>query len=194
MALTRDGWPVRSWVLPAKTVDAPTVVQVQESLRGWQRGRAICVGEAGIDSEANRQARAQGLGHAILAMPLGQLTEGHEEGLARAGRGRPVHASLAVKEVVGGAGERRRRSIVCRNVEEAARQRQHREEVLAARRQELARLAPQAPDHTTRAGEVVASKRYGRSLRRGPGGRLAIAPPGRAPRCPAGRPGRAPNQ
>src|SRR5215211_4082633 len=92
------------------------------------------------------------------------------------GRFRPVHASLEVKEVVVGEGERRRRYIVCRNMLEAARQRQHREEVLAALRQELARLDPQAPDHTKRACELVASKRYGRYLSRGPGGRLAINP------------------
>src|SRR5919204_2459980 len=109
-------------------------------------------------------------------MPMGKLTEVQEEVLARAGRFRPVHASLAVKEVVVGEGERRRRYIVCRNVEEAARQRQHREEVLVALRQELARLDPQAPDHTKRACELVASRRYGRYLSRGPGGRLAIDP------------------
>jgi hypothetical protein len=127
-----------------------------------------------MDSEANRQALAKGLGHSILAMPVGKLTEVQEEVLGRPGRFRPVHASLEVKEVVVGEGERRRRSIVCRNVLEAARQRQHREEVLAALRQELARLDPQAPDHTKRACELVASKRYGRYLSRGPGGRLAI--------------------
>jgi transposase len=174
LALTRDGLPVRSWVFPGNTVDATTVAHVKESLRGWKLGRSIFVGDAGMDSEANRQALAQGLGHYILAMPVGKLTEVHEEVLGRPGRFRPVHASLEVKEVVVGEGERRRRYIVCRNVLEAARQRQHREEVLAALRQELARLNPQAADHTKRACELVASKRYGRYLSRGPGGRLAI--------------------
>jgi Transposase DDE domain len=176
LALTRDGLPVRSWVFPGNTVDATTVAQVKESLRGWQLGRAIFVGDAGMDSAANRPELAKGLGHYILAMPMGKLTEVQGEVLARAGRFRPVHASLAVKEVVVGEGERRRRSMVCRNVEEAARQRQHRAEVLAALRQALARLDPQAPDHTKRACELVASKRYGRYLSRGPGGRLAIDP------------------
>src|SRR5919197_2373608 len=176
LALTRDGLPVRSWVFPGNTVDATTVAQVKESLRGWKLGRAIFVGDAGMDSEANRHELAKGLGHYILAIPMGKLTEVQQEVLARAGRFRPVTASLAVKEVVVGEGERRRRYIVCRNVEEAARQRQHREEVLAALRQALARLDPQAPDHTKRACELVASRRYGRSLSRGPGGRLAIDP------------------
>ena len=176
LALTRDGLPVRSWVFPGNTVDATTVAQVKESLRGWKLGRSIFVGDAGMDSEANRQALAQGLGHYILAMPVGKLTEVQEEVLGRPGRFRPVHASLEVKEVVVGEGERRRRYIVCRNVLEAARQRQHREEVLAALRQELARLDPQAPDHTKRACELVASKRYGRYLSRGPGASWLLTP------------------
>jgi hypothetical protein len=175
LALTRDGLPVRSWVFPGNTVDATTVAQVKEELRGWKLGRAVFVGDAGMDSEANRHELAKGLGHYILAMPLGKLKEVQEEVLARPGRFRRVTASLEVKEVVVGEGERRRRYLVCRNREEAERQRQHRERLLADLRQELARLDPEAPEHTKRACELVASPRYGRYLSRGPGGRLAIA-------------------
>jgi transposase len=174
LALTRDGLPVRSWVFPGNTVDATTVAQVKEDLRGWRLGQAIFVGDAGMDSEANRQELARGLGHYILAMPMGKLTEVQQEVLARPGRFQQVNDHLEVKEVVVGDGARRRRYIVCRNREEAERQRQHRAEVLAALRQELDRLDPQAPEHTKRACELVASQRYGRYLRRGPGGRLAI--------------------
>jgi transposase len=174
LALTRDGLPVRSWVFPGNTVDATTVAQVKESLRGWRLGHAIFVGDAGMDSEANRQELAKGLGHYILAMPMGKLTEVQQDVLSRAGRFHKVNDQLEVKEVIVGDGARRRRYIECRNLEEAKRQRQQREEVLAALRQELARLDPQAPEHTKRACELVASKRYGRYLARGPGGRLAI--------------------
>jgi hypothetical protein len=174
LALTRDGLPVRSWVFPGNTVDATTVAQVKESLRGWQLGHAIFVGDAGMDSEANRQELAKGLGHYILAMPIGKLTEVQQAVLSRPGRFHPVNEHLEVKEVVVGAGARHRRYLVCRNLEEAKRQRQHREEILAALRQELDRLNPAAPEHTKRACELVASKRYGRYLSRGPGGRLAI--------------------
>jgi DDE family transposase len=174
LALTRDGLPVRSWVFPGNTVDATTVSQVKEGLRGWRLGQAIFVGDAGMDSEANRQELATGLGHYLLAMPIGKLTEVQQDVLARPGRFRSANAHLEVKEVVVGDGARRRRYIVCRNLVEAERQRQHRDEVLAALRQELARLDPQAPEHTKRACELVASKRYGRYLARGPGGRLTI--------------------
>jgi Transposase DDE domain len=174
LALTRDGLPVRSWVFPGNTVDATTVAQVKESLRGWRLGQAIFVGDAGMDSETNRQELAKGLGHYILAMPMGKLTEVQQDVLSRAGRFHKVNDQLEVKEVIVGDGARRRRYIVCRNLEEAARQQEHRQEVLAALRQELDRLDPQAPAHTKRACELVASQRYGRYLRRGPGGRLAI--------------------
>ena len=60
-------------------------------------------------------------------------------------------------------------AMLCRNVLEAVRRRQHREEVLAATVGNCARLDPRAPDHTKRVCELVASKRYGRYLSRGPG-------------------------
>jgi Transposase DDE domain len=174
LALTRDGLPVRSWVFPGHTVDATTVAQVKESLRGWHLGHAIFVGDAGMDSEANRHELAKGLGHYILAMPMGRLTEVQQAVLSRPGRFRPVNDQVEVKEVMVGDGARQHRYIVCRNREEAERQRHHRQELLAGLRQELDRLDPQAPEHTKRACELVASKRYGRYLTRGPGGRLAI--------------------
>jgi hypothetical protein len=174
LALTRDGLPVRSWVFPGNTVDATTVAQVKEELRGWKLGRAIFVGDAGMDSAPNRADLAKGLGHYILAMPIGKLKEVQEEVLARPGRFHRVTESLEVKEVIVGEGERRRRYLVCRNRQEADRQRQHRAQLLAELRQELARLDPEAPAHTKRACELVASSRYGRYLSRGPGGRLAI--------------------
>jgi hypothetical protein len=174
LALTRDGLPVRSWVFPGNTVDATTVAQVKADLRGWKLGRAIFVGDAGMDSETNRRELAKGLGHYILAMPVGKLKEVQEEVLARPGRFRVINATLEVKEVVVGTGERRRRYLVCRNQAEAERQRRHREEILTALKAELARLDPDAAAHSKRACELVASARYGRYLTRGPGGRLAL--------------------
>jgi Transposase len=176
LALTRDGLPVRSWVFPGNTLDVTTVAQVKADLRGWKLGRSIFVGDAGMDSEANRRELANGLGHYILAMPVGKLTEVQEQVLARPGRFRRVTDTLEVKEVVVGTGERRRRYLVCRNQAEAARQRQHREALLATLREELARLNPEAATHSKRACELVASHRYGRYLTRGAGGQLTLNP------------------
>jgi hypothetical protein len=157
LALTRGGLPVRSWVFPGHTVDATTIAQVKDELRGWKLGRTVFVGDAGMDSEANRRALTKGLGHHILAMPIGKLKEVQEGVLARPGRFHRVTDSLEVKEVVVGDGERRRRSLVCRNHQEAERQRHHRAQLPAELHQELARLDPEAPEHTKRACELVAS-------------------------------------
>src|SRR6516165_6231662 len=60
LALTRDGLPVRSWVFPGHTVDATTVAQGKESLRGWTLGRSIFVGDAGMDAEATGRPSPKG--------------------------------------------------------------------------------------------------------------------------------------
>jgi Transposase DDE domain len=192
LALTREGLPVRTWVFPGNTVDVTTVARVKDDLRGWKLGRAIFVGDAGMDSEANRKELSKGLGHYILAMPVGKLKEVQDDVLARPGRFRKVAETLEVKEVVIGEGERRRRYIVCRNQDEAARQRHHRAEILAALKAELGRLDPEAPAHSKRACELVASARS-RPLSHPGAGRSAGAgsrghPGGRAPGrqvCPA---------
>jgi transposase len=40
LAVTREGIPVRSWVLPGNTTDVNTVEKVRSDLRGWNLGRA----------------------------------------------------------------------------------------------------------------------------------------------------------
>jgi hypothetical protein len=86
LALTRDGLPVRSWVFPGHTVEATTGAPVKAGLRGGRLGQAIFVGDAGMDSEANRQELATGLGHDILARPMGKRAEVQQEVLSRPGR------------------------------------------------------------------------------------------------------------
>ena len=70
--------------------------------RGCKLGRAVFVGDAGMDSSAKRRELAKGLGHYILAMPIGKLKEVQEEVLARPGRFHRVTDRLKVKEVVVG--------------------------------------------------------------------------------------------
>src|SRR5262249_28287420 len=61
-------------------------------------------GDAGMDSEANQQELARGLGHDMLAMPMGQLTEVQQDVLSRPGRFQQVNDHLEVKEVSVGDG------------------------------------------------------------------------------------------
>ena len=39
LAVTRDGMPVRSWVLPGDTADVTTVARIKDALRAWRLGR-----------------------------------------------------------------------------------------------------------------------------------------------------------
>ena len=147
LAVTRDGMPVRSWVLPGDTADVATVARIKDDLRAWRLGRCVLVGDAGLYSADNLGELARGLGRYILAVPMRRLKEVEAEVLARPGRYRKVAANLEVKEVWVGQGERRRRYVVCFNPEEAARQRQHRAAGPRGARAELVLLAERDDDH-----------------------------------------------
>jgi Transposase DDE domain len=174
LAVTRDGMPVRSWVLPGDTADVATVARIKEDLRAWRLGRCVLVGDAGLYSADNLGELGRGLGRYILAVPMRKLKEVEREVLARPGRYRRIAANLEVKEVWVGQGERRRRYIVCFNPEEAARQRQHRAAVLEALRAELALLAERDADHPKAACQLIASRRFGRYLGMDATGRVRI--------------------
>ena len=47
LAVTRDGMPVRSWVLPGNTADVTTVSRIKQDLHAWRLGRCLFVGDAG---------------------------------------------------------------------------------------------------------------------------------------------------
>ena len=164
MAVTRDGMPVRSWVLPGDTADVATVARIKEDLRAWNLGRCLFVGDAGMYSADNLAALSKGLGRYILAVPMRRLRDVDEAVLTRRGRYRKVADNLQVKEVVVGDGERRKRYVLCLNPEEAERQRQHRDEVLAGLRAELALLAARDAEHPKAACALLTSRRYGRYL------------------------------
>jgi transposase len=70
-----------------------------------------------------------------------------------------------VKEVVGGAGERRRRYAVCYNPHEDQRQKRHRERLIRELEAELTSLSDQSAGYTKRACALRTSARYGRLLK-----------------------------
>jgi len=153
------------------------VAQVKADLRGWKLTRSVFVGDAGMVSEANLQALAQGGGKYILCMPVKAGNEVSEAVLSRPGRYHPVAPNLEVKEVVVGDGERRRRYVVCFNGEEAKRQRAHREQVLAELEAVLPDLqAAGTGAHSKRACVLRASERYGKYLTQDRSGRLVLDP------------------
>lgn len=165
LAVTRDGFPVRHWVFSGNTVDVTTVAQVKSDLKGWQLGRCLFVGDAGMVSQANLQTLSRGGGKYLLAMPMKRGDEVTEAVLARPGRYRAVAENLQVKEVVVGDGERRRRYAVCFNPQEARRQRQYRERLLTELEAELVSLSDCSEGHSKRACALRTSARYGRFLK-----------------------------
>jgi Transposase DDE domain len=164
LAVTRDGMPVRSWVLPGNTADVATVARIKDDLRAWRLGRCVFVGDAGMYSAENLAALSRGLGRYILAVPMRKVKDVETEVLTRPGRYKPVADNLQVKEVVVGDGERRKRYVLCLNPEEAERERAHREQVLEELCAELTILREREADHPKAACDLLASRRYGRYL------------------------------
>jgi hypothetical protein len=158
LAVTRDGMPIRSWVLPGDTADVTTVQRIKDDLRQMRLGRALFVGDAGLYARANLAELSQGAGRYILATPIGRVKEIKQEVLSRPGRYAEITPNLRAKEVIVGRGERRRRYILCLNTEEAAREKRHRNEILDLLQIELDRLAG---DHPKAACRLVSSKRFG---------------------------------
>jgi hypothetical protein len=175
LAVTRDGLPVRHWVFPGNTVDVTTVKQVKEDLRGWKLGRCVFVGDAGMVSSENLRTLSLGGGKYILCMPWTPGGEVAEDVTKRAGRYKTVADNLRVKEVLIGDGERRRRYVVCHNPTEERRQRKHRARLLEQLEAELVALRDlDSASYTKRVFELVASRRYGRYLRRTKTGKLRL--------------------
>ncbi len=174
LAVTRDGLPVRSWVFAGNTNDVTTIEKVKEDLRGWRLGRCLFVGDAGMNSEKNRQTLALGNGKYILGARMRAGDEVTHQVLARPGRYKPVRDNLRVKEVMVGDGERRQRYVVCHNPSEQIRQLEHRNKVVAELEAELASMKQSGDGHSKRACELLASGRYGKYLRQLGGGQLRI--------------------
>jgi hypothetical protein len=157
LAVTRDGMPVRSWVLPGDTADVTAVQRIKDDLRQLRLGRALFVGDAGLYARANLAELSRGAGRYILATPIRRVKEIKDEVLSRPGRYAEIAPNLRAKEVIVGEGERRRRYILCLNVAEAEREKRHREAILELLRLELERLGD---DHPKAACRLVSSKRF----------------------------------
>jgi transposase len=173
LAVTRDGLPVRSWVLPGNTTDVATVERVRADLRGWNLGRALFVADSGINSEDNRSELARACGKYLLACRMANVAEIKRDVLSKKGRYTVFKDNLQAKEVVIGNGERRTRYILCYNPKEAQRQREHRKAVVELLEAEL-ESHPNTSAKAQWAIELLASRRFKRYLRVTKNGQLRI--------------------
>jgi hypothetical protein len=164
LAVTRDGIPVRSWVLPGNTADVSTVEMVRADLRGWNLGRAIFVADAGMNSKDNRSELAKACGKYLLACRMVGVADIKRDVLTKRGRYTVFKDNLHAKEVIVGDGERRKRYILCYNPREAERQRKHRQMTVELLEDELQRHRDQSATAQW-AIELLASRRFKRYLR-----------------------------
>jgi transposase len=163
LAVTREGFPVRSWVFPGNVADVTTVERVRAELRGWNLGRAIFVADAGINSVDNREELSRACGKYLLATRMASVAEVKGAVLSKRGRYTVITDNLHAKEVIVGDGERRRRYILCYNPKEAERQEKHREQIVGFLEEEFARH-PSSKTTARWAIELLASSRYKRYL------------------------------
>ncbi|MCF8081092.1 MAG: IS1634 family transposase, partial [Desulfobacterales bacterium] len=164
LAVTREGIPVRSWVLPGNTADISTVQMVRSDLRGWNLGRAMFVADSGMNSEDNRAELARACGKYLLACRMANVADIKRDVLSKRGRYTVFKDNLQAKEVIVGDGERRKRYILCYNPKEAERQKKHREMIVSLLEEELQRHKDQSATAQW-AIELLASRRFKRYLR-----------------------------
>jgi hypothetical protein len=90
MAVSRDGFPVRSWIFPGNTVDVTTIAQVKQDLNAARFRRAcVLVGDRGMISEENMRVLAGAGGGYILGVPM-RRGEKEVEAASALSRIRPV--------------------------------------------------------------------------------------------------------
>jgi transposase len=129
LAVTREGIPVRCWVLPGSQHDSQCVDQVQKDLNNWNLGRVVWVMDRGMSSAQNQRFLQRGCGQYILGE---KLSGNHlnEEALARPGRFKVIADNLHIKEVFAGEGTGRRRYVIAYNPQQAELDHINRQQIL----------------------------------------------------------------
>lgn len=174
LAVTREGIPVRCWVLPGNQNDAKCVDQVQKDLNSWKLGRVLWAMDRGMTSEENRRNLQRAGGHYILGEKL-RGTKINEEALNRGGRFKVVKPNLHIKEVYAGEGSGRRRFVIAYNPEQAKHDLHIRERYLERIQAELDALEKLAERHQEKARQRLLTHRFmGRYLKELKSGKLHI--------------------
>ena len=175
LAVTKEGIPVRCWVLPGNTQDMNTVEMVKNDLQGWKLSRCIWVMDRGMNSEENRIILQKAAGHYILGEKLMDARGNHKEALSCRGRYHEVRENLKVKEVIIGTGERRRRFVVVYNPEQAKKDKATRESTLKRIEDSLKALGQQKGKiHKKAVCALLSHRSMGRYLKQLKSGAIKI--------------------
>ena len=175
LAVTKEGLPVRCWVLPGNTQDMTTVERIKTDLLGWKLGRCIWVLDRGMSSSENRVILQRAGGHYILGERLRDNQEAHNLALSFKGRYHKVRDNLEVKEIVVGDGERRRRFVLVFNPEQAEKDKATREKTLERIEEAIEALGDQkGKAHKKAVCALLSHRTMGRYIRQTKTGRLKI--------------------
>lgn len=175
LAVTKEGIPVRCWVLPGNTQDMNTVEMVKRDLQGWKLSRCIWVMDRGMNSEENRIILQKAGGHYIIGERLRDAHGNYKEALSCHGRYHEVRENLKVKEVIIGKGERRRRFIVVYNPEQAKKDKATRERTLKKIKDSLKALRKQKGKAYKKAVcDLLSHRTMGRYLKQLKSGEIRI--------------------
>lgn len=174
LAVTREGIPVRCWILPGNQNDAKCVDQVQKDLNAWKLGNVIWAMDRGMTSEENRRNLQRAGGQYILGEKLRGVNI-NEEALNRGGRFKVIKENLHIKEVFVGEGSGQRRFVIAYNPEQA----EHDKHV---RSKNLERIAVELEALNKRSGKtflkakyaLLAHKSMGRYLKELKSGKLKV--------------------
>ncbi len=129
LAVTREGIPIRCWVLPGNQHDSQCVDQVQQDLNSWNLGRVVWVMDRGMASRSNQKILQKAGGQYILGEKLSG-TKLNEEALSHPGRFKVISDKLHIKEVYAGEGTARQRYVIAYNPKQAELDRVNREQIL----------------------------------------------------------------
>ena len=174
LAVTREGIPVKCWILPGNQHDAKTVDQIQKDLNAWNIGRVVWVMDRGMSGEENRRILQRAGGQYILGEKL-RGVHLNEAALSHPGRFKVVKENLHVKEVFTGEGTGRRRYVIAYNPEQAEVDRINREKILDRLRCELDALNnPKRRKSSKAQCHVLLNKSMGRYVKELKSGKLKI--------------------
>jgi Transposase DDE domain len=175
MAVTRTGIPIRAWCWPGNTADQPLIRQVKDELRDWKLSRVVWVADRGFQSAENRRYLQRAGGHYIIGEKLRSESAEAKAALHRQGRYRTVAGNLEVKEVRVDDGTMRDRFVICRNPDQAERDKAVRDQIVAQLEDAIVGSDALAGDERAALACRLQTKRgLKRFLRQTPGGLLRV--------------------
>jgi len=174
LAVTREGIPVKCWILPGNQHDAKSVDQVQKDLNAWNIGRVVWVMDRGMSGGENRRILQRAGGQYILGEKL-RGVHLNETALSHPGRFKVIKDNLHVKEVFAGEGTGRRRYVIAYNPEQAEVDRINREKTLDRLRCEIDAINnPKRKKSSKAQCNVLLNKSMGRYVKELKSGKLKI--------------------